>query len=420
MHQKSFIRFLTKTSIAASVIGMLALSACGASSATVNKAIKIGTDLPVSGTDAGVAKPTENGAVLAFEQNANLGNGYTLTSVLKNDEGASGADPQVGASNIRALIADAQVVAMVGPFNSGVAKAEIPIANNATFPMISPTNTNPGLTKQEFAVANKIDFNLLHPAGKPSSYFRVPATDEVQGKANADIALGAPINAKVAFVVDDTSTYGVGLAAQFTKEFTAKGGKVVDTAEITATQSATFGSLATKILSDKPDVVFYGGVTSQGGAQLKKAVADAGAPQLPFGGGDGIADDPEWLKTATTAGALNTFGTVPAPDLSGFTSGAQTKFISDYKTRFGSDPLPYSAQAYDCAMIEIKAIKNVIAAGKDVTRANVRDAIQSISYTGLTGTITFDANGDNSGQKVFSVYKVDATGAWVFVTNYQG
>ena len=76
--------------------------------------------------------------------------------------------------------------------------------------------------------------------------------------------------------------------------------------------------------------------------------------------------------------------------------------------------MPYSAAAYDAAMIEITAIKNLIKAGKDVTRAAVRDEVAGISYDGVTGHISFDANGDNSGQKVFSVYGVGADGKWAF------
>jgi ABC-type branched-subunit amino acid transport system substrate-binding protein len=128
-------------------------------------------------------------------------------------------------------------------------------------------------------------------------------------------------------------------------------------------------------------------------------------------GGDGIAADPGFITTAGAAAAAGTVGTVAAPDTSTLTSGAATTFKSAYTTFTASLPnnalLPYSAQAYDAAQIEITAIKNVITAGKTVTRLAVRDQVASITYTGLTGTISFDANGDNAGAKVFAVYAVD-------------
>src|SRR6185437_5791110 len=99
-----------------------------------------------------------------------------------------------------------------------------------------------------------------------------------------------------------------------------------------------------------------------------------------------------------------------------FTSGTAAKFASDYQEAFGASPLPFSAIAYDATMIEIQAIKNVISSGKVPTRSNVRDAVAAIHYTGTTGTISFDANGDNSGTKVFSVYAVTGNGiAWRLV-----
>ena len=82
---------------------------------------------------------------------------------------------------------------------------------------------------------------------------------------------------------------------------------------------------------------------------------------------------------------------------------------------------PYSAQAYDAAEIEITAIKNLINAGTTVTgaagRLNIRNAVAGITYPGVTGTISFDANGDNAGSKVFSVYAITpaAPTKWSFI-----
>jgi branched-chain amino acid transport system substrate-binding protein len=414
MHHSGVKKVLTRGLFVAVALTSLGLAACGApGGGGGNKALKIATDLPVSGTDAAVGLPTQYGAALAVQQNKDLGSGYTLSIVNMNDEGTSGPDASVGAANIQKLISDSAVMAVVGPFNSGVAKQEIPVANGSGIVLISPANTNPGLTKKEFADANGINFDLLHPAGKPNYYFRLPGTDDVQGKVDADIALAAPISATSAYVVDDSTTYGKGLATVFTQEFQAKGGTIAGSTSITPNQVSNLPQLATTIISKNPAVVFYGGVTSGGGGALKKALVEKNG-NMPMVGGDGIADDPAWLTTAGSA-AVNTYGTVAAPDISGLTSDVAAKFISDYKAAFpGKDLLPYSAMAYDAAMIEITAIKNLIKAGKDVTRKAVRDEIQGISYTGVTGSISFDANGDNAGQKVYSVYSVGTDGQWKF------
>ena len=418
MGSQKLLRAVTRASFAAVIVAGLSLTACGTGGSSANKNIVLGTLLPVSGTDAGVGLPTQYGVDLAVSQNADLGNGYKLTVEHKNYEGSAGPDTSIGASAAHQLVDDTNVVAAVGPFNSGIAKVAIPIINAATLTMISPTNTNPGLTKPQYADANGINFTLLHPTGKPDAYFRTCGTDDVQGKVDGDVAAGAPINGKTAYVLDDASVYGKGLALQFTAEFKAKGGTILGTGEITASQISNATQLASTIANANPDVVFYGGVTSQGGGAIKKDLVAKGYTK-PMVGGDGIADDPSWLTTAGD-GAVNTFGTVAAPGVSTLTSAAATKFKSDYTAFVAGKPnndlLPYSVQAYDAAMIEITAIKSLISSGKDVTRQNVRDQVASIHYNGLTGTIYFDNNGDNAGTKVFSVYEVDNTKQWVFTT----
>ncbi len=418
MRQHGSLSAISRGSLAALFVLSLSLAACGTSGTTSGGVIKIATDLPVSGTDAAQGLPTQYGADLAAQQNANLGNGYTLQIVHKNDEGTSGADASIGAANIRALLADPQVMAVVGPFNSGVAVAEIPVANTGGLVIMSPANTNPGLTKEQYAAARGINFAQLHPAGTKEYYFRVPATDDVQGKVDAQIAAAAPISAKTAYVVDDSSVYGAGLADFFKQNFTANGGTVVSSHSITASEVSSLNSLAATIASANPDVVFYGGVTSQGGGALKKALVAAGYTKAMVGG-DGIADDPAWITTAGAAAAANTYGTVAAPDPASLTSADAASFKSAYNTFVAGKQdaalLPYSAAAYACATIEINAIKAIIQSGKAPTRAAIRDYIAGNSFPTIIGNISFDANGDNAGDKVFSIYAIaPGSSSWAY------
>ena len=418
MRQHGPLSAITKGSVAALFVLSLSLAACGTSGSTTGGVIKIATDLPVSGTDASNGLPTQYGADLAASQNTDLGGGYTLQIVHKNDEGTSGADASIGAANIRALLADPQVMAVVGPFNSGVAVAEIPVANTGGLVLMSPANTNPGLTKEQYAAARGINFAQLHPAGTKEYYFRVPATDDVQGKVDAQIAASAPINAKTAYVVDDSSVYGAGLADFFKQNFTSGGGTVAGSHSITASEVSSLNSLAATIVNAKPDVVFYGGVVSQGGGALKRALVTAGYSG-PVVGGDGIAADPSWITTAGASAAGNTYGTVAAPDPASLTTADAAAFKSAYTTFVAGKQdaalLPYSAAAYACAMIEINAIKAVIQSGKAPTRAAVRDYIAGNTFSTIIGNISFDANGDNAGDKVFSIYAI-APGAstWTY------
>lgn len=419
---------MSKWSRVSSVVGaglmlMWVLSGCGGSSAAGgNKSIVIATLLPVSGTSAALGLPTQYGTDLAVSQNTDLGSGYTLSVDHENYQGASGADPAAATAAANKLVNQADVIGMVGPFNSGIAKVSMPITNGAGLVSISPANTNPGLTLQQYAADNSINFSLLHPAGKPDAYFRIPGTDVVQGKVDAAIASGAPISAKTVYVIDDNTVYGKGLANFFVSNFQSSGGTVLDRQSFTATQVSSAGSFADTIKAKNPDAIFFGGTTDSGVGAVKKALASKGFNK-PWVGGDGIADDSAWLQTAG-AGAVGTYATVAAPDPASLSSSAATSFVSAYKAFVAGKPnndlVGYSAMSYDSAMIIITAVKNLIKDGKAVTRANVRDQVAGINYSGVTGNISFDGNGDNSGPKVFAVYTVDATNKWVYQTTVQG
>src|SRR5258708_28346660 len=129
------------------------LAACGsgtsAGSSTPTPAttitVKIGSDLPVTAEDASSGKPAENGAAMAVDEtnSTNLVPGVKFVFDPKDDVGASGKhDPSVGALNVTSLSGDALVAGIVGPFNSSVAKAELPISNPIPLGQISPANTN--------------------------------------------------------------------------------------------------------------------------------------------------------------------------------------------------------------------------------------------------------------------------------------
>jgi len=395
------------------------LAACGGTSSggskLCNGQIAIASELPTTGTDGSEGKPAQNGVQLAVDQNKDVGNGYTLSLITYNDVSAALGkhDPDQGAKNVTDMVGNKCILGFVGPFNSNVAKAEIPVSENAGIAMISPANTNPGLTIQSEAQANGIDWNTLHPAGKPESYFRIPGNDVAQGTLNADLAL-KDLNAKTAYVVDDQETYGVGIANYFTKEFEAKGGKTLGRDGIPANGAGQIPALAQKIAATHPDVVYYGGVTSGGGGTLKAQLVAAGY-NGPMYGGDGIGADDGFIQQAGADAANNSYGTVGAPDSSTFTTAVATKFVSDYKAAFpGVNLGAYSANSYDAAKILIQVIKSIISSGKDPSRALVISGVQSVDYNGVTGHITFDAHGDNASGGVWSVYKVTG-GKWVFV-----
>jgi branched-chain amino acid transport system substrate-binding protein len=398
---------VTAVAVAATLgLSLTTLATPSRSSAADAPVIKIGIDLPVSGGDAASGIPTQNGAVLAIEEaNAqNLLPGGAKFAAYDLDDAVQGAhDPAQGAQNVKTFVADSSVLAMVGPFNSSVAKAEIPIANDAGLAMISASATNPTLTKGDAAKT----LRTSHP--DLITFFRVCTTDDHQGAVGARFA--TKFGYKKVFIVDDNETYGKGLADVFEASFKADGGTVLGHEHLTKGQT-DFKALLTKIEAMKPDLVFYGGTTVTGGALLRKQMGDSALKSVTYFGGDGISDD-TFLKTAG-AMADNTYYTVAAPETAKLPS-AQT-FIADYKKRWKDDVGPYSANAYAAARVEIDAIVKAMKAdgGKVPTRAEV---LKNVAATkGLAtpiGPVSFDANGDiTSG--ILSLYKI-ANGKAEFV-----
>jgi branched-chain amino acid transport system substrate-binding protein len=392
MRLSSFSRVVLAAVLAAAVAGCSSsgTSSGAASSGASSGTIKIGIDLPLSGADASIGIPTQNGALLAIEQ-ANksgfAGGAFKLEASVLDDAVQGKHDPAAGAQNVQTFISDPAVLAMVGPFNSNVAKSEIPLTNDAGLAQISPSNTNDGLTIGD--AAKKL--RTAHP--DVNTYFRVCTRDSKQGSALAQIAYQR-LGFKKVFVIDDNETYGKGLADVFDASFRGLGGTVLGHEHITSNQ-VDFKSLLTKVKSLNPDAVFFGGNTSTGGGLIRRQMGDVGMAQTPFLGGDGISDA-EFEKQAGDA-ANGAYMTVASPDVTKIP--AAKSFISAYQARFKSSVGPYSANAYTAAKIEIAAIEKALKdnGGKMPTRADVLKNIASTAnFDSPIGKIGFDANGDTT------------------------
>ncbi|HEX6511785.1 MAG TPA: branched-chain amino acid ABC transporter substrate-binding protein [Chloroflexota bacterium] len=380
-------------------------AASGAASAAAGAAlapgstVTIGVELPMSGGEAANGVPTSNGVKLAVDQaNAKSGNKYKYQVTVLDDAVNGKHDPAQGAKNIQQFVADKNVMGVVGPFNSNVAQAEIPLSNEAGLTQISPANTNPDLTKPPKA----LDLRKAHPTD--INYFRVCTTDDIQGPAGADYAF-KNLNKKAVFVVDDNETYGKGIADEFEKRFTADGGKVLGHEHLSSGQQ-DFKSLLTKAKATNPDIIYYGGVTTTGGGLLRKQMTDVGMQQIPYVGGDGI-EEAEFLQEAGPA-AAGSWATVAAPIAEKLPEAQD--FIKAYNAKYtaAADKLgAYSASGYDAANIIIQAVEN---AGAD--RAKVRAYVAGLKdFKGALGTYGFDQNGDTT-DKIISMWSVEG-GQWV-------
>ncbi len=342
----------------------------------------------MSGADASIGIPTQNGTVLAIEQAEGKGlpGGFHLKADALDDAVQGVHSPQQGASNTKTFISDANVLAMVGPFNSNVARAEIPLTNEAGLVQISPSNTADNLTKGPDAAS------LRRSNPDTNTYFRVCAIDSRQGLAAAQSA--RKLGFQKTYILDDNETYGLGLANVFETDFKQLGGTVLGHDHITKNQQ-DFKALLTKIAANHPDVVFFGGTSSNGGGEIRKQMFDAGLSKVAYLGGDGISDQ-QFIKDAGVT-ADGSYYTLAAPNTQKLPSAQQ--FVKDYQKRWNSQVGPYSASAYAGTQIIIAAIVKAIKDNhnKMPTRAQVlKNVAATKNFDSPLGPIGFDKDGDST------------------------
>lgn len=369
-------------------------------------ALFIGTEFPSSEKGASAAK---FGADLAIKEHHNIAPGYTLNTCDKDD--ASGEpphhNPDLGAQNMSLFANDPRVLGVVGPENSNVALKQIPIAISAGLALISPSTTNPCLTLPQYCSNQGLDANEIHPPGKANAFFRLPGNDLQQGEADAKLA--ARLHIDTVCIVDDNEVYGQGLADAFSENFS---GIVRGTRfHIQAGESpAQLAATAAQVVAYHSQAVFYGGSVSNLAAPFKRGL-DVKGFSGTFLGGDGIGSDETFPGDAGPY-ADNTYATSLGPDP--LHSSLPPSFRNDYENSYGQ-LTSRSLLGYDAAMILIQAIQKAIMTHTQNLRNGVLTNVQNTSYQGLTGNISFDSNGDNSGPLIFSVYTAKQ-GAWIYVT----
>jgi branched-chain amino acid transport system substrate-binding protein len=360
---------------------------------TETKEVKIGIGAPLTAGAVALGKGMENGAQLAIEQ-ANASEtvkaaGITFVGVPGDDQG----DPKTGVTVANTFASDPNLLGVMGHLNSGVSIPASKVYAEKKIVMISPASTNPALTQQGLA-----------------SVFRVCTTDAVQGPAAADYATKL-LGFKSAYVVDDSTPYGEGLASEFAKQFTANGGTITGTAK-TSDKDTDFNALVTKIKATNPDVIYYGGIYNAG-ALLSKQAKDGGI-KAPLMGGDGLYDQ-QFVELAGAAAAEGDYATSVGLPLDKLPAGQEFKAAFEKKYP-GTEIAAYDAYSYDATNVIIEAILSAAKADgvANLTSPAGRDAIikavADTKTTGVTGEIAFDSKGDTL-NKAITLYVVQG-GKW--------
>jgi branched-chain amino acid transport system substrate-binding protein len=328
--------------------------------------IKIATQSPLSGGQAALGEGIKLGAQLAIEKfKGPLEKaGFKVELVPFDDQ----AKPDVGVANAKNVISDKDIMVVIGHLNSGVAIPSSEVYREGNLAMISPANTNPTITDR----------------GYPN-IFRVCGRDDVQGVVGSEFAAGT-LKAKSVYIIHDKTTYGQGVAEFFKADVEKKGIKVLGYEG--TEEKSNFDPIITPMKAKNPDLVYFGGIYEQAGPFFKQA-REKGV-KAKFMGPDGM-DSSDLTKIAGKTVVGMNYTSVAGP-VSVYPKAKQ--FAEEYKKKFGKNPEPFAAQAYDSTAIAIKALEAVTKGGKAPTRDAVTAAIRDVRYSGITGSVEFNANGD--------------------------
>lgn len=354
---------------------------------------KIGLLTPKTGALGSLGMTFENGANLAIDDlNAKYPDTTFELVVQDTQTSASGAEAAADA------LVTAGVSGVIGAAASSSSLAAIEKLKAAQIPMVSYASTSPALTTNE-------DDGYM---------FRVLPSDGFQGRAGGLLAFSA--GAEKVAVININDPYGQGLANAFKEAFLANGENFSIAVERAYDQETTtdFAADVTALIDSAPDAIYMVSFVDDGAAIINE-LSSQGFDGMIIGT-DGIASPSMFAIAGINASMDGVIGTAP-------TFVSSQSFKDAYKAEFSVDPTIFVAETYDAAML----IGEAIIEAESTDGKDVRDALSVVGndYAGVTGTITFDENGDLIGGS-YDIWQVhttdpdaslDTVGSWDPATN---
>jgi branched-chain amino acid transport system substrate-binding protein len=329
-----------------------------------------------------------------------------------DDSLAGNPNPVRGVGNVERIIAERRVLGMIGPYNSGVAFQQIPFANPSALVMVSPSATESCLTHAAL-YCDPAPF-CTGRANCTVNFFRVSPRDTVQGRAMARYAATTLKVSRVA-ALNEWGGEGNEYVKEFAAELVRTGGELVHQQDFDQGTENFTGFLNTAKTRGAQAIYVVGYASDS--VCLVRAQMNKLLPEAYFLGEDGVMDDgPKCIKDAVDPVRMLTSYTGFDPSHS--TDPSVKTHIDAYRKAYpkASDISDYTFAAYDCARILIDAIARAIQSnhGAIPTRAQVVSAVANTKeFKGLTGSYSFDANGDALAP-LMSMYEVQDN-KWVFL-----
>ncbi len=350
---------------------------------TAQAQVKFGMGGPITGPNAATGAQMKNGVdQAAADINAK---GGILGQKIVLSYGDDVSDPKQGVSIANDFAANG-VKFVIGHYNSGVTIPASEVYQENGIVEISPASTNPLVTERGM-------WNIFRDCGR----------DDQQGKVAGAYILAHFKGKKIA-VVHDKTTYGKGLADETKKTINAGGMKEVLYEGIN-TGEKDYSALVSKIKQSDADLVYFGGLYTEGGLIVRQ-MRDQGVT-APLMGGDGITSD-EFAAVGGPGveGTLMTYGPDPRnnPDAKAI--------VAEFRAK-NFEPEAYTLYSY----AGVQIFKQAAEAAQSLDPKKVAEKMHSgMVFKTALGDISFDKKGDLTKiDYVMYLWKKDANGRVTYV-----
>ena len=358
------------------IMCLLVVVGCGngASSGSGDKVVRIGVFEPITGENGGggfqevmgirYANSIRNKVTIGGEE-------YTVELVEVDNK----SDKTEAVSAAQSLVSK-NVSVVLGSYGSGVSIAAGQIFADAQITAIGCSCTNPQVTEGN------------------EYYFRVCFLDPFQGTVMASYALDEGYK-KAAVITQLGDDYSTGLGNFFESAFKDLGGEVVASEQFQTNQT-DFKAILTNIKAQNPDVIFAPSSIATAPLIIKQA-RELGIEAVIMAGDtwqnatiiENAGDYAEGVVCSTFFDEGDTSSTLTTDFVKGFKEFLKSS--DEYLTKNGGEGVAsVSALGYDAYNTALDAIEK---AGS-LDKVAIKDAMNALETTGVTGVISFDENGD--------------------------
>ena len=370
----------------------------GAVTVAAGDPIEIRSLEAISGAVAFLGIPNERATQMAINDFGQI-KGFDVNLGVGLDDLCSGEGGQAAAQTI---VADEQVVGVIGTSCSGAAIAAIPLISGAGMVLVSPSNTSPALTSDLAGTAG-IDYQ--------PGYYRIAHNDLFQGQAVAEFVFN-DLGLTTAAAIHDGDSYTQGLAQAFADAYTELGGTVTLVVGV-GKEDTDMTPVLSEIGQDSPEAIYFPIFQPAGDFIVQQFAGVAGLADTQLVGADGLLIS-DFLAIAESEGMYFSGPNLAFGENANAVTGVSANdFLAAYEAEFGEAPTAaFWAHAYDATAMLLASIEDVAVELDDgslfIDRQALRDSLTSFSGAGMTGGLACDAFGDCGSQEIQIVIHEDS------------